>query len=163
MRIDPELPRPGAVRRVVVAGALAATSLLAACFDRPQAGPTPRPPPTPAVVRLGAPPALTPAPNVPGNPENGRDLFTQKGCTGCHQLAAVPAKPALVGPPLTNMALRPTIAGEQIQNTPENLVKWIMNPPAMKPGTAMPVLGLSEQEAQDLAAFLYAVPRNPSR
>ena len=162
MQIDLVLPRPDLARRVAVVGLLAATSLLAGCLERPQLAPTPRPP-TPTPILVGTPPPLTPAPNTPGDPQNGRVLFTQKGCTGCHQLAAVPVKPALVGPTLTNMTLRPTIAGDQIQNTPENLVKWIMNPPAMKPGTAMPVLGLSEQEAQDLAAFLYAVPYNPVR
>jgi cytochrome c2 len=158
MQIDLVLPRPGLARRVVVVGLLAATSLLVGCLERPQLAPTPRAPtPTPIAA---APPPLTPAPNTAGDPQNGRVLFTQKGCTNCHQLAVVSAKPALIGPTLTNMALRPTIAGEQIQNTPENMAKWIMNPPAMKPGTAMPALGLSEQEARDLAAFLYAVPYN---
>jgi cytochrome c2 len=163
MQIDTELPRLASVRRITVLSAVAAASLFVACVDRPQLGPTPHPLGTPAAIAGVATPVLTPAPNVPGNPQNGRALFTQKGCVGCHQLAAVPAKPALTGPTLTNMVLRPTIAGEQIQNTPENLVKWIMNPPAMKPGTAMPALGLSEQEAQDLAAFLYSVPYNASR
>jgi cytochrome c2 len=161
MQIEFELPRPGLARRGAITGLLVATGLLAGCLEPPQLAPTPRPAPPPAAA--ATPPALTPAPNTPGNPQSGQLLFTQKGCTTCHQLAAVPAKPALVGPPLTNMALRPTIAGEQIQNTPENMAKWIVNPPAMKPGTAMPALGLTEQEAQDLAAFLYAVPYNPGR
>jgi cytochrome c2 len=163
MQIDLVLPRPGLARRGAVAGLILATSLLAGCLESPQLAATPRAAATPAPVRIGTPLPLTPAPNTPGNPQTGRALFTDKGCTTCHQLATVPAKPALVGPTLTNMALRPTIAGEQIQNTPENMVKWIMNPPAMKPGTAMPVLGLTEQEAQDLAAFLYAVPYNTGR
>jgi cytochrome c len=61
------------------------------------------------------------------------------------------------------MVLRPTIAGDQIPNTPENLARWIVNPPALKPGSPMPVLGITDPEARDLAAFLYSVPYNPSR
>jgi len=61
------------------------------------------------------------------------------------------------------MSLRPTIAGEQIQNTPDNMARWIVNPPAMKPGTQMPVLGVSDQEARDLTAFLYSLPYNTER
>jgi len=61
------------------------------------------------------------------------------------------------------MSLRPTIAGESIQNTPENLTRWIQDPPSLKPGTRMPNLGLTQQEARDLAAFLYSQPYNPTR
>jgi cytochrome c len=160
MQIASVSPRP------VLFALLIASLALVACFPSEQvrAGePTPRARITPADaagVRTVAL-SLTPAPNMAGNPQNGRQLFTSKGCTGCHQHPNVPAKPALVGPPLNNMALRPTIAGEQIPNTPENMAKWIQNPPALKPGTAMPMLGLTDQEAQDLAAFVYAQPHNP--
>jgi cytochrome c len=111
----------------------------------------------------GAQPAarLTPAPNVAGNPENGGRLFVSRGCGGCHTLETSAGATGLVGPRLTNVVLRPTLAGEAIQTTPENLARWIMDPPAMKPGTAMPKLGLTEQEAQDIAAFLYSQPYNP--
>jgi cytochrome c1 len=40
--------------------------------------------------------------------------------------------------------------------TPENLRRWIMSPQVLKPGASMPDLGLSDQEAQDVAAFLYS-------
>lgn len=107
-------------------------------------------------------PALTPAPNVTGSPEKGRQLFLTKPCVQCHTVAGLTQAPVLVGPPLNNMALRPTIAGETIPNNPGNMAKWLMDPPSMKPGTPMPVLGLTEQEAQDLTAFLYAMPHNPA-
>jgi cytochrome c1 len=70
-----------------------------------------------------------------------------------------------VGPNLTNFTLRPTIAGDAsgITNSPDNLVRWIMNPPALKQGALMPVLGINEQEARDLAAFFYSQPYNPPR
>ena len=159
MQIEPVMPRHGLV------ALLAACLALVACFPSEQVRPgepTPRARLTPAAAGVQAAPVrLTPAPNMGGNAQNGRQLFTAKGCTGCHQIPGVPAKPSLTGPLLNNMALRPTIAGEQIQNTPENMAKWIQNPPALKPGTAMPALGLTDQEAQDLAAFVYAQPHNP--
>ena len=161
MQIGSVLPRYSPV------ALLAACLALSACFPSEQvrAGEaTPRARITPAAAGVRAVPLqLTPAPNVAGNAQNGRQLFTAKGCTGCHQHPSVPAKPSLTGPPLNNMSLRPTIAGEQIQNTPENMARWIQNPPALKPGTAMPALGLNDQEAQDLAAFVYAQPHSVTR
>ena len=49
---------------------------------------------------------------------------------------------------------RAYIAGE-LTNTPENVVRWIMDPQAIEPGTVMPDLGLTEAEARDVAAHLY--------
>jgi len=106
---------------------------------------------------------ITPAPSVPGNPEVGRGYFGSKGCTGCHTLTGFTGASGVEGPTLTNMSLRPTIAGESIQNTPENLTRWIQDPQSLKPGTRMPTLGLTQQEARDLAAFLYIQPYNPTR
>jgi cytochrome c1 len=48
------------------------------------------------------------------------------------------------------------VAGE-LPNTPQNLVRWLENPPVIEPGTAMPNLGLSEQQARDIAAYLYTI------
>jgi cytochrome c len=107
--------------------------------------------------------ALTPAANVPGDPESGRRLISARGCGGCHTVSGVPAATGVVGPNLTNVALRPTLAGEIIQNSPETMTRWIMDPPALKPGTPMPRLGLNEQEAQDITAFLYSQPANPHK
>jgi cytochrome c1 len=75
----------------------------------------------------------------------------------------LPNATGAIGPNLTNMVLRPTLAGDQIQTTPENLARWIVNPVAMKPDTKMPALGVSDQEARDLAAFLYSLPYNPGQ
>lgn len=111
-------------------------------------------------------PALTPAPNVPGDPQRGRTLFTDStimapsGCGTCHTIRGVPGATGTVGPNLTNVALRPTIAGETIQNTPENMVRWIADPPATKPGALMPKVNVTDAQARDLAAFLYAQPYN---
>jgi cytochrome c len=51
------------------------------------------------------------------------------------------------------MSRRTYIAGE-FPNDPQNLVSWIESPPSLKPKTAMPVLGLSRQEATDVASYL---------
>jgi cytochrome c1 len=48
-----------------------------------------------------------------------------------------------------------------IPNSPDNLTRWLMDPPSLKPGTAMPRVGLTEQQAQDITAFLYSQPMNP--
>lgn len=62
----------------------------------------------------------------------------------------------MVGPPLLWFARRTFIAGE-LPNTPANLIRWVRNPPSVEPGTAMPVLGLDEQQARDVAAYLYTL------
>jgi cytochrome c len=100
---------------------------------------------------------------VPGDPNNGLTLFSAKGCGTCHTVLRLPNATGAVGPNLTNMVLRPTIAGDQIQNTPDNMARWITDPPSLKRDTQMPNLGVTNQEARDLAAFLYSLPYNPTR
>ena len=60
----------------------------------------------------------------------------------------------LVGPPLQSLAKRVYIGS--VRNTPANLVAWIIDPRALNPNAAMPVTGISEQAARDVAAYLYA-------
>jgi cytochrome c1 len=62
----------------------------------------------------------------------------------------------LVAPPLMMFGRRTFIAGE-VPNTPENLVRWIQSPQSIEAGTAMPALGLTEQQARDVAAYLYTL------
>ncbi len=119
--------------------------------------------PTRPTVALARPAPLTPAPGVPGDAERGRQLFTAKGCGGCHTLAGLGGATGVAGPNLTNVTLRPTLAGETLPMSPDNLTQWLLDPPALKPNTLMPRLGLSSQEAQALTAFLYSQPYNPVR
>jgi cytochrome c1 len=51
---------------------------------------------------------------------------------------------------------RTMIAGE-LPNSPDNLVRWLRNPKAVESGTAMPDLGLSDDQAHDIAAYLYTL------
>jgi cytochrome c1 len=54
------------------------------------------------------------------------------------------------------------IAGE-LPNSPENLVRWIKSPQSVEPGTAMPTLGLTDQQARDAAAYLYTLQSTEDR
>lgn len=91
-----------------------------------------------------------------GDPDRGRQLIEGYGCGGCHTIPGVHNANGLVGPPLMFFSRRTMVAGE-LPNTPENLVRWIRNPRSVEPGTAMPDLGLSTDQANDIAAYLYTL------
>lgn len=86
----------------------------------------------------------------------GKRLVAQYQCGACHVIPSVPAAQGQVGPPLQAFGRRGYIAGG-IPNQPETLVRWLVDPPAMKPGTGMPNLGVSPDEARHMAAYLYSV------
>jgi cytochrome c len=86
-----------------------------------------------------------------GSAERGQALFAQQ-CAICHTMNGS-ASSGMVGPDLLDFASRPLIA-DAVPNTAENLVRFIVNPPAVKPGTFMPQLGLTTAQAADLAALL---------
>lgn len=90
-----------------------------------------------------------------GSPERGRQAIERYGCVACHTIPGIPAYGANVGPPLVNMARQAYVAGV-LPNTPDHLVRWLRDPPAIDPLTAMPNLGVSQAEAADIAAYLYA-------
>lgn len=87
------------------------------------------------------------------DPDRGRRLIAERGCTACHTVPGVSGPPSRVGPPLGNMARQAYVAG-LLPNTPENLVRWLMDPPAVNPRTAMPGTGLQQADAEDIAAYL---------
>jgi len=91
-----------------------------------------------------------------GNPSTGRAVMTDLGCSSCHTIPGVPGADALVGPPLTQMASRVYIGGV-LKNTPENMIRWLKNPPGVDPMTAMPNLHVTDQQARDLAGYLYTL------
>lgn len=93
---------------------------------------------------------------VGGHVDQGKTLIESKGCGGCHTIPGIPRARGLVGPPLYFWSRRTMIAGE-LPNTPENLIRWIKDPKAVEPGTAMPDLGLNDQQARDVAAYLYTL------
>jgi cytochrome c1 len=91
-----------------------------------------------------------------GDPDNGRLLARAKGCGGCHEIPGVAGAHGNVGPPLTNISSRVYVGGV-LTNTPEHLRQWLLDPPRVDPKSAMPNVGLSDQEARDLAAYLYTL------
>jgi len=89
-----------------------------------------------------------------GNSNRGKQLFSRYGCGGCHSVKGLPQANGLVGPPLDGVASR-AILGGRLDNSPENMQKWIVDPQAISPGTAMPRLGVAPEDSRDIAAFLY--------
>jgi len=88
-----------------------------------------------------------------GDSTRGAKLIKQHGCGGCHIIPGIRRADGLVGPPLNHMGKRVYIAGV-LRNTPGNMIKWLRNPQAIVPGNAMPDMGLSEDQARDIAAYL---------
>lgn len=100
------------------------------------------------------------APPMPGgDPQRGQQALRDYGCDACHTIPGVQGANATVGPPLDDWADRRYIAGALI-NTPDNLLRWIQFPQAIEPGTAMPDMGVTEQDARDMAAYLYTLKRD---
>jgi cytochrome c oxidase subunit II len=95
---------------------------------------------------------------APQGPEyaKGEKLFMTKGCMGCHSLQAVKAPKGLIGPNLANVGARSHIAAGWLKNTDENLERWIREPQTVKKGVLMPNLGVTEEEARALRAYLRA-------
>jgi putative membrane protein len=91
-----------------------------------------------------------------GDPERGRRAVATYGCGSCHAIPGIPNAHGEVGPPLAGIARRSYIAG-QLPNSPENMVRWVLDPPGVEPGTAMPKLVADERTARDVAAYLYTL------
>src|SRR5262245_32429570 len=89
----------------------------------------------------------------------GVRVILQRGCGSCHTIPNIPGASGTIGPNLAGVGQRNPIAGGAVPNSsPDDLAKWIMDPPSLKPGTAMPKLGLSQDEASAAAAYLYTLP-----
>ncbi|MEJ1158312.1 c-type cytochrome [Prosthecomicrobium sp. N25] len=90
-----------------------------------------------------------------GDPARAPAHMVRYGCAGCHEIPGLSAPGGRVGPSLAGISRRVYIGGV-LEHTPENLVGWIVDPRGHDPKTAMPVTGISEGEARDVAAYLYA-------
>jgi cytochrome c len=91
-----------------------------------------------------------------GSPERGSKLIAKYGCGSCHAIPGIPGATAKVGPPLAGIAGRSYIAGVLV-NQPDNMVRWLLDPPAVDSNTAMPKVGLNTRDARDVAAYLYTL------
>ena len=91
-----------------------------------------------------------------GDPAAGRRLIAAYDCGVCHRIPGVPGAKGVVGPPLRGFGAHVYIAG-RFENTAPMLARWILDPPALKPSTAMPAVGVDETEARDIAAYLLSL------
>ena len=83
----------------------------------------------------------------------GQKVFLTQSCGYCHTVRGIPAG-ARVGPELTHLASRRTLAAGTLDNTRGNLAAWIENPDRLKPGTKMPAVPLDGPSLQALVAYL---------
>lgn len=92
----------------------------------------------------------------------GRELFLNgtfaggQQCASCHAVKGTAAA-GVVGPNLTHVASRDRFAGEMFELNEENLKAWLEDPPARKPGSKMPDLDLTEDQINDLTAYLLSL------
>jgi cytochrome c oxidase subunit II len=96
-----------------------------------------------------AEPASTPT----GEGAAGFDLFLGSNCSGCHTISGTPAD-AKLGPDLTHVGSRATIAAGTLENTFSNMAAWIRDPQAFKPGTVMPPSPLTPDQIRQVVAYL---------
>ena len=83
----------------------------------------------------------------------GRRVFETTACMNCHAISGTPAK-GRFGPDLTHLMSRDTLAAGAARNTPALLRLWIRSPNAIKPGSKMPAMGLSDPELDAPTAYL---------
>ena len=91
---------------------------------------------------------------IAGDRENGRLLLRQFGCGQCHRIPGVAAAQGDNGPPLGMLRERVYLGGV-LPNTPANLALWIRDPARYDPRTTMPSLGVTAEQARDMAAYLW--------
>jgi cytochrome c oxidase subunit 2 len=130
--------------------------------------------PSHVVPRTPLPAALRYTDALVGDAERGRQLLSagQGGCVGCHMINGNPVMMGVIGPNLTHVATRSTIAGGLYPNDTKHLARWIKNSRVMKPGVIMPTLGkgetdpvtkavvpmgLTDEQIADIVAYLQAL------
>jgi cytochrome c len=91
-----------------------------------------------------------------GDPEQGAALVDEYGCIECHYIPGVEGPHGTNAPGLQLWANRGVIAGAA-PNQPEHVIAFLMDPNSIQPGSAMPNLGISEEEARHITAFLFTL------
>ncbi len=108
-----------------------------------------------------------------GDAKRGHEIYSRSSCIGCHVVTGNPMSMGNIGPSLTHVGTRHTIAGGLYPNDSKHLAYWIKNAPIMKPGSIMPTLGkgetdpktkmvmnvgaLTDAEIADIVAYLLAL------
>jgi cytochrome c oxidase subunit 2 len=84
---------------------------------------------------------------------SGYNYVTSRACSSCHSIAGTPAG-GTVGPDLTHLASRRSIAAGAMPMSEGNLYGWVADPQSLKPGTRMPTLGLEPDQLHAVVAYL---------
>lgn len=108
-----------------------------------------------------------------GDAERGRQVYSRSSCIGCHAIKGNPMSMGVLGPNLTHVGTRYTIASGLYPNDAKHLAYWIKNAPHLKPGSIMPTIGkglvdpvrkntvtmggLTDAEIADIVAYLLAL------
>jgi len=121
---------------------------------------------SPQQYRTTAPDGLRPASRAVAEPawqaptlgkaSRGVVALRQYGCATCHRIPGVVGADTPVGPSLAHIGTRSFLAGVAA-NDAGNLVRWLRTPQTLHPGSAMPDLGVTENDARDMAAYLYTL------
>jgi cytochrome c2 len=91
-----------------------------------------------------------------GRSDAGKATIQRLGCGACHVIEGVSGADGAVGPALKGLAARVEVTGK-LPADPTSLIAWIRRPQEISPGVGMPDIAMSEQDARDLAAYLYAI------
>lgn len=91
-----------------------------------------------------------------GDTQRGAIAIEHYGCGSCHIIPGISGAFGQAGPPLSGVANRIYLAGV-MQNTPQNMVRWIQNPKQVDDKTVMPNLGVTPRDAADIAGYLYTL------
>jgi cytochrome c len=106
-----------------------------------------------AGCREGEPEAV----EVPGgDPVHGAELIVAYDCGSCHYIPGIEGADGREAPGLQIWPNRSFVAGAA-PNHPENVIAFLMEPQSIQPGSAMPDLGISEEEARDITAYLFTI------
>lgn len=108
-----------------------------------------------------------------GDATRGKEIYSRSSCIGCHAVAGNPMSAGIIGPNLTHIATRHTLAAGMYPNDTKHLAYWIKDAPVMKPGSVMPTIGkglfdpvrkntvtmggLTDAEIADVVAYLQAL------
>lgn len=85
--------------------------------------------------------------------KRGQQIFLSSACVMCHTVSGTPAG-SNIGPNLTHVASRQTIAAGTLENTRDHLARWVNNSQRIKPGNHMPTMSFSDNDLQPLLDYL---------
>ncbi len=100
--------------------------------------------------------ANLPRPMVQADAAEGLAIIEEVGCAACHAIPGVDWPKGRSAGSLAGFGARPMIAG-RLPNQPDVLIRWLIDAPSLDPGTAMPPMPLTQDQARDVAAYLYTL------